>query len=124
MTVPHRDDVAGLATLRPGHNNQASVEMAGGNKTGLTIIETLVNHGRRQPGKYLASPGEIEAAMPQGEIALRRIKGDTHQLIVPPIIVKQRGKQHGLPGHPRSSRDSRPAMRIRMVRPQAAMVYS
>jgi hypothetical protein len=88
MTVPHRDDVAGLATLRPNHHYQPAVEMTRTDEAGLAVIEPLIGDCRGAAGKDFAGAREIQAAMPQCQIAFGRVKGDL-QLIVPPINVKQ-----------------------------------
>jgi len=54
MTVPHRDDVAGLATLRPDHHDQTAIEMSRSDEPRFAVVEAFVNDGRRQPGKHLA----------------------------------------------------------------------
>ena len=42
-------------------------------------VEPIVDDGRGKAGKHLAGAPEIEAAMLQGQIALRRIEGDLHE---------------------------------------------
>ncbi len=70
--------MAGLATLRPDHDDQTSVEMAGSDEPRLAVVEAIVDHRRRQSGEHLAGPGEIKPTMPEREIAFRRIERDRH----------------------------------------------
>jgi hypothetical protein len=76
MTVPHRDDVAGIATLCPDHNDQTSIEMTGANETHLTVIKAIIDNRCRQSGKHLSGSAEIQRAVFQRKIALRRIECD------------------------------------------------
>src|SRR6185295_12061384 len=94
MTVPHRNNVAGVATLRPDHDHQPAVEMARRDEAGFAVCEPVIDDGRRSAGKQLVGPREIESAMPQREIALRWIEGDLHELNVPPIISLRKPPIH------------------------------
>lgn len=85
--MPHRDDVARFATLRPDHDHQPAVELARGYKMCLTIIEPVVDDRRGAALEHFAGPRDIEPAMPARQFPLRRIEGDL-PIIVPPINVK------------------------------------
>src|SRR5690606_29068749 len=74
MTVPHRDDVAGLATLRPDHDHHPFVENARCDESRLAIIEPLIDGGGGSSVEHFIGSCEVQAAIPQGEIALRRIE--------------------------------------------------
>lgn len=88
--MPHRDDVARFATLRPDHNHRPAVELTGGDETGFAAIEPLIDDGRSKTGKDFIGPREIQPATSEREIALDRIEGNP-QIIVPPINVKLGG---------------------------------
>jgi hypothetical protein len=79
MTVPHGDNVAGFAALRPDHNDQASVEMAGSDEPRLAVIEAVIDNCCRQSGKQLTGPCKIESAVLKRQIAFRRIECNLHQ---------------------------------------------
>jgi hypothetical protein len=65
MTVPHRNDVAGLATLRPDHNHQPAVEMARADETRLAVIAPVIHDRSRTAGKYFFRSRKIQTAMPE-----------------------------------------------------------
>ena len=79
--------MASIATLRPDRHNQPPVEMTRADEARLAIIEPIIDDRRDAAGKHLAGPRGIKTAMPEREIALRRIERHL-QLIVPPINVK------------------------------------
>ena len=68
--------MAGVATLCPDHNDQTSIEITGGNETRLTVIKAIINNRCRQSGKQLSGSAEIQRAVFQRKIALRRIERD------------------------------------------------
>jgi hypothetical protein len=84
MTVPHRNNVAGCATLRPNPDDQSPVEMTGGDISRLGVVEPVIDNGRRLPGKDLAGLGEVEPAMLKRTIALDRIERDRHRYLLYP----------------------------------------
>jgi hypothetical protein len=104
MTVPHRNDTAGFAPLRPDYYHQPLVEMARGDKSYLAIVAPLIRDRCCAASKHLARSREIQSAKLERQITLRRIEGDLH-LIVPPINVKQ-GASFSAPSseRPRASR--------------------
>ena len=71
--------------MRPDLHHETAVEMTRADEAGLAVVEPVVGNGRGVPGKQFVGASEIQPAMFQGEIALRRIEGDLHELIVPPI---------------------------------------
>lgn len=58
--------------------------MACRDETPLTIVEPIVDDGGRLPGKHLARPREIQAAMLEREIAFRLIERDPHLIYCTP----------------------------------------
>lgn len=76
-----------FATLRPHYDDQTVLEMAGGDKTHLAVVKTLINQGRRQASEHFASLGEIDAAMFKRKITLRRIERDPHRELLYPQII-------------------------------------
>ena len=66
-----------------------AVEVTRADETRLAIIEPVVDDRCGAAVEYLASAREIQPAMPTRQLTLRRIEGDVHTLIVPPINVKE-----------------------------------
>jgi len=72
MTVPQRNHVPGFAPLGPNHHHQTPVEMPRRDEAGFAIVEAVIDNRGRQPGEHFAGAGEVEPAMLEREIALRR----------------------------------------------------
>ena len=58
--------------------------MAGSDEPRLAVIEAVVDYGRRQSGKHLIGPREIEPAMLERKIAFRRIERDPNLIYCTP----------------------------------------
>jgi hypothetical protein len=61
--MPHRNDVARFATLRPDHNDQTTVEMPCADEPRLAVIEPVIDDRCGHACKHLAGSREIESAM-------------------------------------------------------------
>jgi len=83
-------DMAGLASLRPDQHHQPAVEPAGRDEPRLAIVAPVSDDCRGAAREHFDSACEIQSAMLEREITLRRIEADL-QLNVPPINVKHGG---------------------------------
>jgi hypothetical protein len=83
MTVPHRDDVACVATLRPDHHHQPAVEMTRGDETRLAIIEPIVDDRCGTAIEYLVGSREIQPAMPPRQVRFAGSKVISMNLLYP-----------------------------------------
>jgi hypothetical protein len=76
MTVPHRNDVAGLATLRPDHHHEPTIEVTRGDQAVFAVVEAVVADRCRRSGEHLGGALEVETPMLPRQIALDRIERD------------------------------------------------
>lgn len=72
--MSHRDDVVGFLAFGPDDDHHTIIEMARGDKARFAIVEAVVQNRNRASGKHLAGAGEIQAAVLERQIALRRIE--------------------------------------------------
>jgi hypothetical protein len=80
MAEPHRDNVAGVATLSPDDCHHPIAKQASTQIANFTIVEPIINGGNRPAREYLLGiNGEIEPSLGECPNAFWRIEGDLHR---------------------------------------------
>ena len=76
MTIPHRDDVARRAAIRPDHHHHPISEKAVGLIANFAIVLSIIDQRQRLPGKHPGRIEEIEPALLSDLLALGWVAGD------------------------------------------------
>jgi hypothetical protein len=86
MAVPHGDHVTVVAPRRPNHHDHPLSDVACGDVTHLTIVETVIDLDRiGSVEEFLCINRKIEPAMLQRPLPLDRIERRRHE---PPATLQ------------------------------------
>jgi uncharacterized membrane protein YccC len=86
MTIPHRDDPAGVPARGPDQHHEPAAQVARGDQAGFTVIASAILARCVQAGEHLRRIGEVEPSLRQGLGPLGRVEGDAHAFSVVPNI--------------------------------------
>jgi hypothetical protein len=76
--MPHGDDAAGSAALCPDEDDEPAAQVTGGDKAIFAIVVPVVALDGMTAGKHQVRVREVEAAVLQDGVALRRVELDVH----------------------------------------------
>jgi hypothetical protein len=80
MTVPHRNDVPGLASRCPDQHDKTVRQQPVGEKAILAIVEAVIALRQRRPCENQARVGEIKAAHVARFVSFGWVKSNLHRL--------------------------------------------
>src|SRR5262249_6367851 len=100
IALPHRNDVASVATFGPHQHDQPIVEQPIGLISDLAVVLAFIGQRQRQTGKHLGRVFEIQPALAQSPLALGWIVGDFHPLLYPQYMGPASRGTTPSPGHP------------------------
>jgi len=90
VDFPHSDNVAIRATRSPDHHHHLFAQYAVGDVPRLTVVPTVVLSGIRRASKHEFRFAKINATSTSVLSRFRRVEGDLHLFMWPPILALSR----------------------------------